>query len=363
MGAELALAKALVDAEKRRLSNDIRIQIHLELAEAQMRQFQADAGQPEPNKLDAAEENCRAALDLARRQGDKEIVVQCLDSLARTLAARSDLENVEALVGEAMAMDGRAESYSQDAKIKRLRLLATLRGRSGQMSSAALALEQALEAVELLRGPDHLETADLLTELGDAYRFLGQHAAAQKHLKRAMRMHEQHYGLDSAEAAHDLNLLTSSCEASGKVDVAAAEHERVLALKLRGLGVNLDQLAESQFAMARLYVRWGNPSRARELLAEAIGTFKRRRGPQLAAAYEALADVEEQGGHLREALSQLAHACRVWESLRPSRVREVSRNLECQAQIFDRLHQKEDAAFLRRRLAALNRASGWAEAS
>jgi tetratricopeptide (TPR) repeat protein len=199
--------------------------------------------------------------------------------------------------------------------------------------------------------------------LGDACRFLGQHPEAQKHLKRALHIHEQECGLGSAEATHDLNLLTGSWESSGDLDQAAAEHERILGLKLRGLGVNLDELAESQYGLAQLYVRWGNPSRARELLVEAIGTFKRTRGPRLAVAYEALADVEEKSGRARDAYLQLTHASRVWEASYPEHARELSRNLQCQVQLLERLQQKEDAVFVRERLAAIGHASNWAEAS
>jgi hypothetical protein len=160
-----------------------------------------------------------------------------------------------------------------------------------------------------------------------------------------------------------LNLLTGSYESSGDLDSATAQHERVLALKLRGVGANLDELAESQFGLAQLYVRWGNLSRARELLAEAIGTFKRSRGPRLATAYEALAEVEEKGGLLRDAHLQLTHASRVWESLYPAHARELSRNLRCQAQVLDQLHRNKDAAFVRERLAEVMRAADCAEAS
>ena len=100
------------------------------------------------------------------------------------------------------------------------------------------------------------------------------------------------------------------------MDLAAALHERVLAIKLRGVGADLDQIAEAQSALAQLHLRWGNPSRARELWTEAVGTFKRRKGPRLAAAYEALAAVEEQGGRLHDALAQLdASPVRLWEKL------------------------------------------------
>ena len=64
-------------------------------------------------------------------------------------------------------------------------------------------------------------------------------------------------------------------------------------MKLRAVGADLEQIAEAQSALAQLHMRWGNHSRARELLMEAIGTFKRRKGPRMASAYEALAVVEE----------------------------------------------------------------------
>jgi tetratricopeptide (TPR) repeat protein len=217
--------------------------------------------------------------------------------------------------------------------------------------------------MERWRGPDHVETAALLSELGDLYRYLAQHEQAQKCLRRALDIHERECGLWSTEAAHDLNLLAGSFEACGNLKGAAAEHERILGLKQRGVGANMEQLGESQFALAQLYVRWGNLTRARELLMEVIGTFRRQRTIQLAMAYEALANIEEQQGHLRGALDELLHASHVWEQLPVEHTRDLCRNLLYQAQIFDALHQREDAAYVRQRLAALDRATGWAAAS
>ncbi len=362
-GAELCLAKALLDSEKRRLPNDERIQIRLELALALLRQFRPEHGPSQPAKLQASEETARSALDLARRHGDKGLLVQCLDAVSQTLAERGDLEGVEALIRETIEVEQHVQRPDALVLAARLRRLATLRREAGHVSDAVLPLEQALATVERLRGADHPETADLLTELGDACRFLGQHAAAQKHLLRALRIHEREGGVGSSEAVHDLNLLTGSYESCGELDRAAAEHERVLGLKLRAVGADLEQIAEAQFGLAQLHMRWGNLSRARELWMEAIGTFKRRKSPRLAVAYEALAAVEEKGGRLQDALAQLNHASLVWESLQPLHTQELVRNLEAQAHTLDRLQRSEDAVFVRSRIATLTHAAELAVAS
>lgn len=362
-GAELCLAKAIVEGEKRRSPMDVRIHIRLELAEAQRRQFRPEQGAPQPDKLDAAEDASRSALELARHHNDKALLVQCLDALAQIMADRGNLEAVEALMQETVQAEQHVKRPDALVMAQRLHRLASLRRQAGQVGDAIPPLEQAVQVFERRRGPEHPETADLLTELGDCYRFLGQHAVAQKHLLRALRIHEHHSGLGSAEAVHDLNLLTGSYESCGDVASAAAQHERVMTLKLRAVGADLEQIAEAQSELAQLHVRWGNPGRARELLTEAIGTFKRRRGPRLAMAYEALASVEESSGRLHDALIQVTHASGIWERLQPAHVRELVRNLEGQAQILDRLRQPADAAFARDRAAAVVRAAKWAHAS
>ena len=124
-------------------------------------------------------------MDLARRHGDKAILLQCLDALSQTLAERGDLEGVEALIRETIEVEQHMQRPDALVMAKRLHRLAMLRRQAGHVSDAVLPLEEALATFERLRGLDHRETADLLTELGDTYRFLGQHAVAQKHLLRA----------------------------------------------------------------------------------------------------------------------------------------------------------------------------------
>jgi tetratricopeptide (TPR) repeat protein len=157
--------------------------------------------------------------------------------------------------------------------------------------------------------------------------------------------------------------LAGSLEDAGDIDGAATQYERALGLKLRIVGANLDDIAEMQAGLARVFMKWRNYSRARELLMEAIGTFKRTRGARLATSYETLAEVEENTGHYREALREFSLAGKVWESIQTEHAAELIRNMEHRAELFEQLHQEKDAAFLREKVAALIQAAKWAAAS
>jgi tetratricopeptide (TPR) repeat protein len=228
------------------------------------------------------------------------------------------------------------------------------------------------EAVELLAksaavheevlGESHVATAHRLSDLGAVHYALGNHAEAQRCLRRAIRVHEQQSGVDSPEAAADLQILTESLEASGDIDGAAAQFERVLALKLRVVGQDLDTVADAQWELARRYLGWRRYSRARELLMEAVGIFKRKGGARLASGYEAMGQLEEDTGHYHEALRELARAGKVWESVKSEHVPELIQNLEHRVFLFDLLRQPREAAFLREQAAALTQAARWAEA-
>ncbi len=361
--AELRLAQALLESEKKRFETHRRIHLRLELSEVQRRQFQSEDGTTHPEKLAAAEETVRSALELATRTADHQAQVQCLDALGAVLADQGRCEEHEQVVRDAERVEALLSHPDQIWRALRLKRLGAVRRQSGRVSDAAMAWEEAVTVHERFHGPEHLETAHQLTELGDVYRFLGQHAKAQKCLYRAMRIHERECGINSTEAVHDLTLLTDAFEASGDLDAAAAQQERVLGLKLRVVGADLDEIAEAQTALAELYIKWNNLSRARELLMEAIGTFKRKKGARLAAAYETLASVEERSGRFPDALRELARAGAVWETVHSEHSVELVRNLEYRVQLMERMKLFGDAAFLREKLAAVSQQGTWAAAS
>jgi tetratricopeptide (TPR) repeat protein len=358
-GAELHLAQAILEGEQRQESADTRILLRLELAEAQRRQYQ-DGGNPQ--KLADAEETIRSAFELASRTGERELTIQSLDASAVIAIDRGDLDEACRLVDEAGAMEANLKHRDPMQSARRLHRLGLMQQRQGRLREAAELLAESAAIHEQSLGESHPATAHRLSDLGAVHHALGNHAEAQRCLRRAIRVHEQHSGVDSPEAAADLQMLTQSLEASGDIDGAAAQLERVLALKLRVVGQDLDMVADAQWELGQRYLGWRRYSRARELLMEAVGTFKRKGGARLASGYEAMAQLEEDTGHYHEALRELARAGKVWESVKSEHVAELIQNLEHRVFLFDLLRQHKEAAFLREQAAALKQAAHWAEA-
>jgi tetratricopeptide (TPR) repeat protein len=361
--AELHLARAVFASERKRQLPRNRIQLRLQLAEAQRRQYHADDSEANKAKLDAAAESARSALELVVRSADKELHAECLDMLSAVLVDRGDCEEVEQLSKEAAVLELSLARPDPKRKALRLERLGNARRRVGRVSDAVTAYKEAVSLSEDIWGPAHMETARILTELGDAYRFLGVYHLAEECLQRALRIHEMECGMEATETLHDLHLFTASCEASGNLESAAAQHERRLALKLRVVGVDLEEIARWQMNLSELHVRWGNTSRARELVMEAVGTFRRERGPRLAGAYEALAAIEEARGQLPEALHELERAAKVWEMQEGHDHAGLIRNLQCRAHLLERMRLPRDAAFIMERLKELTLGGRFAAAS
>jgi len=360
-GAEIHLMNA-ISVDEKHLSPSRQVLLRLELAEAQRKQFRPPNAEENPEKLTAAEHTARAALEVAKT-ADPSALVQCLDALTEILAERGNYPEVELLTQDAILAEVRLRQADPLQMARRVHRLGMIRHKNGQIDGAVQALAEAVTIREKVHGEEHLETAHQLAELGIVYRAQGNHAEAQRCLRRALRIHERECGVDSPEANRDLHQLAGSLEDAGDIAGATEQYERALGLKLRIVGADLEDVAEMQAGLARVFMKWRNYSRARELLMEAAGTFKRTRDARLAATYETLAEVEEQSGHCREALRELAKAGNVWESIQNEHAAELIRNLERRAELLEQLRQEKDAAFLREKAAALIQASKWAAAS
>ena len=338
--AEKFLSAAVEEADVRRHSVR-RVQFRLELAEAQRKQ----------GKLEEAEQTVRAALDVTARVSNPSGYVQCLDALAEVFQDAQNFPAMEAALQEGIRIEASIPHPDPLRMARRVHRLGTARHMNGRIEDAVPALEKAVKLHEEVYGEDHLETAHLLGELGALYRAQANHPAAQQCLRRALRIHERELGHASDEAVRDLHHLAGSLEESGDIEAAAGLYERALLLKERIVGGDLDELAEMQFGLAGMYIGWSNYARARELLAEAIGTFKGKKGPRLAVAYETLAHVDECSGRYLEAIAELARAGKVWEN--SGRPTELAVNMEHRAELLDQLRKRGEASWLRERAAEL----------
>ena len=193
----------------------------------------------------------------------------------------------------------------------------------------------------------------MLSELGRLSR-RGHASEAQICLRRSLRYYQTAFGAEDSRAIQDLHQLAASLEESGDNEAAAHEYERVMEMKSRMLGRDLDELGEMQFSLASLYLSWGTLPRARELLVECLGAFKRKAGRAWLWPHETLAQVEEFSGRFHDAVRELDRAGKVWEKC-PGRNAELAANLEYRAELLDQLRRKREAAWLRERAATLNR--------
>jgi tetratricopeptide (TPR) repeat protein len=156
-----------------------------------------------------------------------------------------------------------------------------------------------------------------------------------------------------------LSHLAGSLEDSGDREGAAREYERMLLLVDREVGRSLEENGEMQFSVASEYIRWGDYTRARELLGECLGSFRRAGGARLAVGLELLAYAEEALGHYSDAVRELSNAAKAWAKCE-NRERELAVNMNYRADLLDQLKRTKEAEWLRQQVA--NMQSGTVEA-
>jgi tetratricopeptide (TPR) repeat protein len=336
------LQMAVAEADQQHLSAPKRVRLRLQLAEAQRKH----------GDVEQAERTLRSGIQIAAKISDHTGYLLSLDALADVFVAQGNYAAAEQASQEGIRIETSMPHPDSMRMARRVHRLGIARFKNGGSDDALPALEKGLELHEQAYGPQHEETARVLSELGAIYRAAGHFEDAQRCLRRSLRYHQNQFGTEDSRALQDLHQLAGVLEESGDLEAAAAEYERVLYLKERILGRDPDELAGMQFSLAGLYIGWGNYPRSRELLAECIGTFKRKAGPRLAVAYETLGQVEELSGRFHDAIRELDRAGKVWEKC-PGRTNELAANLEYRAELLLQLRRKREATWLREQAATL----------
>jgi tetratricopeptide (TPR) repeat protein len=353
--AERHLTLAVREADERGLAPAQRVNLRLELASLQRSLaippgVENEIAQFDLSKLQDAENTLREAIIVCTQAADAKLYMRSLDALADIFLLVEDYPALEGVALDAIRLGAAIPGENIQKLEERLRRLAVAQDKNGRFTDALKTFEQAVTLREKRYGATHVETGNLLAEIGRICRARGFHEQAQASLKRALAIHEAHYGVNSPETLADVQELAGAFEGMGDLDGAAAQYERVLGLQLRKLGTeNLEEIAEMQYSLACLQIGWGHYARARDLLMQAIATFQVRGGSPLAVAHESLAHVEEQEGRVSFALAELEKASKVWENCDPPRLEELARNLELRAELSEQLRLRVEAEHLRKR--------------
>jgi tetratricopeptide (TPR) repeat protein len=348
------LREQIALADERRFSPAKRASLRIDLAVLLRKLALTKGGQEGDEKLAAAEQSAREAITLAADVTDIAAYVLALDALSEIFAAKNNWAAVEKTTEEASRLAVKSPRPDPLQAAHRVHLLGTARHFNGHPEEAIDALDCALLLHEQTYGPEHLKTAEVLLEIGKVFRSQGEHEAAQEYLYRAFRIRRAQLGEATSEVVEVVEHFAMSMHESGDMEGAVEQFERLLVLKQLQLGVqNIDQLAEIQYSMASYFTEWGNVARARELVTEAVGTFRNSGGVRLAVSHEALGQLEEVRGHYRRAIEELESAGKVWESCGANRSRELVRNMQYRADLLEEMGLDQKAHELRAKASAI----------
>ncbi len=328
-----------------------RIRVWLQLAELH-RSLASQGGPQKRARLKQAELVVRRAIEVAAGAKDTVGYLTCLDALAEVFDTQKNYGNAEKVLQEGIRIEAALPHPNMMRMARRVRALGVAQHKAGKIDVAVPVLERAIKLHETIVGTEHEETIGVLVELGAVHRARGRKDFAASCFHYALRYYQRTKGPIVTEAMETLGMLVSCYEESNEREKAAAEYERLLLLLEREVGRDLEETGEMQFSVASIYMRWGNYTRARELLGECVGTFRRHGGPRLAVAYETLAHVEEFSGHFGDAVRELSNAGKVWAKC-TDRTKELIANMSYRADLLDRLKRKKEAAWIREQVAQM----------
>ncbi|MBD0392044.1 tetratricopeptide repeat protein, partial [Wolbachia endosymbiont of Pentalonia nigronervosa] len=175
-------------------------------------------------------------------------------------------------------------------------------------------LERALKIKEehFLYGPDHVEIARTLVNLGTAYEGLGNYNEQKGLLERALKIKEKYYGPDHVEFAGTLANLGNAYGALGDYHKQKELLEQALSIFREHYGSNHVEIAITLANLGSAYGDSGNPNKQKELLEQALPIFQEHYGPDhvetvkmlanLGNAYGALGNPNKQKELLEQAL-------------------------------------------------------------
>ena len=123
--------------------------------------------------------------------------------------------------------------------------------------AAETLLRQALQRIEDVSGPDSLETATVLTSLGDFYFRVGRYTDSAAAHERSLTLKQRLRGLDSPDAGVGLNNLGVVYHNQGKMRESERALLRALEIRARGLGPDHPRVGITLDNLAALYNDFG----------------------------------------------------------------------------------------------------------
>jgi CHAT domain-containing protein/Tfp pilus assembly protein PilF len=186
----------------------------------------------------------------------------------------------------------------------------------GDHKSSQASWERALAIRERTLGPEDPGVAQLLNNLANLYTNIGDLAKAREFNARALEIREQVLGPEHALVAQSLNNLAILLTESGDYAQALPLLERSLEIKAKQMGTEHPKYAESQLALARALAETGDYDRALPLFQQAEQTLEQTLGPahpKVGAALNNHAEILRKGRRYDEARPLYERALKIYE--------------------------------------------------
>jgi len=143
-------------------------------------------------------------------------------------------------------------------------------------------------------GPDHVEVAITLVNLGTAYGDLGDAKQMKAFLERALIIQEWHYGPDHVEVARTLTNLGNAYGDLGDMKQKKALLERALIIKERHYGPDHVEVGITVFNLSIAYYVLHQLDTARNICQRALTIFGTQKHPHEETARRALQEINQQ---------------------------------------------------------------------
>ncbi|XP_038047138.1 nephrocystin-3-like [Patiria miniata] len=202
-----------------------------------------------------------------------------------------------------------------------------------QKSALNALKKRSLQLQEMATGPDSLELAKTLNELGVLYYLQNNISTAEQSFQRSLSMREELLGEQHLDVAQSLNNLAALYNDSNDLNKAGVLYERVLSIRKSLLPADHPTVVSSIRNLGMLYRKQGKYTDAEPLYIQAVETKERCLGGNHSSVATALVNLAvlycQQSKHT-EALPLYERALRIYEeNLGPhhARVAETLRNL------------------------------------
>jgi CHAT domain-containing protein/Tfp pilus assembly protein PilF len=247
---------------------------------------------------------------------ENEYLAECLFGRADILCYRGLYPEAEPFYNKALNILEEVLGPNHLDVAKLLNKIATLKKRTAQFTEAEPLYLKALNIYEKVLGPNHPDVAEILNNIAYLKRETGQYMEAESLCRRALSIREKALGPDHPDVAETLNSIALLKYFTGEYAAAEPLYQRVLSIRERVLGPDHEDVALTLNSIALLKSKTGQYSEAESFYRRALSIYEKALGPDhidVAAILNGIASLKFKTGQYSEAEPLYQRALKIAE--------------------------------------------------